>query len=990
MKARTAVRLMGIAALSLAAACGGSDGKNGTNGTTCTVTNNADGTKTLACSGDGGAVTLANGTSGTNGKSCSVAAVDGGSQITCEDGRKTFIPNAPTADAGGACDVSKNGDGTWTITCPGDDGGTESITVKEAVLDYATMSAANKAALDLKITVTSVTVPASNQPVVAFKVIDVSGNAVKNLPPGDLRFGLLKLVAPATATSGLTPVGVNASALDTWVSYMAASPTSTAGTETAAAAATATSNVLTDSGDGSYLYTFIRKVTDAGVTYDPKLTHRLVMILSESGNPFAPVNLVKDFIPATGKDVSIDQNRKVDGLACLKCHGSFRAKAGGTGAFHGGARYDVEICVACHNDQRRLTAIPGTGTTPAVNLDTPGAVSGTPSTWAGNATIVNGEAFINLPVFIHKIHMGEELTLKGGTYSGMPMPYEVTYPQDVRNCDMCHRTVAASDNHKVVQADNFKTKPSRRACGACHDDISFAATPPAGRKAHSGGDMADDSSCAVCHPATRAKSLTSIGVLEAHIAVDGPNPEATWLGGANANTNAAYLPAAGQLPTGAVPITYDVKSVSRDAAKHASIVFRFMNGKTPVVFNVAGAATELMDNFVGSPSAYFAYALPQDGDATPADFNATVSGYIRNIWNGTATGAGAGTMTFDDASGYYTITLTGVTIPDEATMLTGGIGYSYSLSSTPPLTQINLPAYPYADATLYPKCIAGKKCGGLIVPSPNVWMVATDAASAKAYTTRRPIVANAKCLACHEQLGAKPTFHAGQRNDGPTCSFCHNPNRTSSGWSASSGVFVHAIHGAAKRTVGDSWHAACPPGTTYPTTCTLDNADPYYAKVTYPGVLSDCQQCHLPGTNDFSATASAQKVDSLMLTTVATGVLAPSISVSPYVKTDGTDYGNAYSVANLTSGTYKGVACTAAAPCVCSPAAPCEAADTTLVSSPVTAVCSSCHDAKTSVDHMKMMGGSFYEARSVATTKAEQCLICHGAGKAAAIALVHQ
>ena len=186
------------------------------------------------------------------------------------------------------------------------------------------------------------------------------------------------------------------------------------------------------------------------------------------------------------------------------------------------------------------------------------------------------------------------------------------------------------------------------------------------------------------------------------------------------------------------------------------------------------------------------------------------------------------------------------------------------------------------------------------------------------------------------------------------------------------------------------WHAACPPGTTYPTTCTLDNADPSFAKVTYPGVLSDCQQCHLPGTNDFSATASASAVDSLLLTTVASGALAPSISTSPYVKTDGTDYGSAYSTSNITSGTYKGVACTATAPCVCTPAAPCEAAGTTLVNSPVTAVCSSCHDARTSVDHMKQMGGSFYEARSVATTKAEQCLICHGPGKAAAIALVHQ
>jgi DNA-binding NarL/FixJ family response regulator len=35
------------------------------------------------------------------------------------------------------------------------------------------------------------------------------------------------------------------------------------------------------------------------------------------------------------------------------------------------------------------------------------------------------------------------------------------------------------------------------------------------------------------------------------------------------------------------------------------------------------------------------------------------------------------------------------------------------------------------------------------------------------------IVENAKCLACHAQLGAIPSFHAGQRNDGTSCEFCH-------------------------------------------------------------------------------------------------------------------------------------------------------------------------------------------------------------------------
>src|SRR5207248_4778734 len=103
----------------------------------------------------------------------------------------------------------------------------------------------------------------------------------------------------------------------------------------------------------------------------------------------------------------------------------------------------------------------------------------------------------------------------------------------------------------------------------------------------------------------------------------------------------------------------------------------------------------------GSPSAYFSFAVPQDGKAAPADFNASGSAYIRNVWNGTGTCSnapltttrtGAGTLNGPDASGYYTMKLSCVTIPPSATMLTGGIGYTYSLGSVqadPTLNFIN-------------------------------------------------------------------------------------------------------------------------------------------------------------------------------------------------------------------------------------------------------------------------------------------------------------
>jgi OmcA/MtrC family decaheme c-type cytochrome len=883
-------------------------------------------------------------------KDCTVTRNASGAGLrVCRDGTSTVLP---TPDAG-----------------PGDDGGVVDVFVKNVPLDFATLSDAEKAALDLKLVVAGISFSADGKAVVGFSLSDGVGNPIRGLPPGDLRFALLKLV-PAHG-------GGN----DSWVSYIAANPTSTAGTETAAAAATATSGALLEDGDGNYAYTFARNVLDganAGTTYAAGAVHRLVIIVSESGNPFAPLNVVKDFIPATNVDVR-EQNEKVDGTACLECHSSFRAKAGGTGAFHAGTRYDLKTCVACHNEQRRFTAIPGTGTTPAVDLDATGTVDPTTLTWTGNAVLVNGQAVIDMPVFIHKIHMGEETNLKGGTYAGVAMPYETTYPQDVRNCDKCHRAPAA-------QADTFKTKPSRRACGSCHDTTTFLATAPAGRTLHAGGPQADDSSCATCHPA----GGTQTGILETHMAVAPPDPAATWLGGTNANTNAAFLPAAGFVPSGAAKLSYDLKRVTRDANKNPSIVFRFIKDGAPVVFNTPDVATELMNGFANSPSVYFAFAVPQDGIAAPADFNATASGYIKNIWNGTATGTGAGTMTFDAASGYYTITLTGVAIPDAATMLAGGVGYSYGLSSTPPLVQIDLPAYPYGDSSVIAGCIAGKLCGGLIVAAADVAMVATDAATGAAYAARRAIVDTGNCLKCHEQLGANPTFHAGQRNDGATCAFCHRPNQTSGGWSASSSTFVHSIHAAAMRTTGYNWHAACPANTSFADgTCTKDNADPYFAKVTYPGILNNCSQCHKPGTFDFSATASAAAIPNLLPSTVATGTYTAGLSTSPYV-TVGVDYGTNFATANLTSGSKDGVACTTAAPCPCTLAAPCNASATTLVSSPVAAACSACHDDPTVVAHMQQMGGTFYGARTAALAQTEKCLTCHGPGMAVAIADVHK
>jgi OmcA/MtrC family decaheme c-type cytochrome len=918
-----------LAAALVAAGCSGSTGpagspgakgSNGSDGTSCALTDNKDGTSTIHC---------ADGTSAT----------------------------VKTGVANGGCTLVNNGNGTRTITCnsDGSDGGGDggSVIVADAVVDFSLLTPAEQAQAAMTAAITSVTIPADGRPLIAIKVSERHGFGVKNLSATAVswRFSLLKLTAD-----------VNASANDTWVSYLAANDHSAASSETAMAAN------LTDNGDGIYTYRFAKVINGgadaAGTTYQADKVHRLIVLLYGAGNPFTPINLVKDFIPATGADVT-GQNDKVDGKACLECHTTFRAIAGGTGElgsgeFHGGVRYDIRTCVGCHNDQRRFSSAGAVIAEPTIAAD---------GTWTDNAAVINGEAVINLPVFIHKIHMGNKLSLTGGKYAGIPQPYETTYPQDVRNCTKCHRAPAPL-------ADTWKTQISRRACGGCHDDRSFAATVPTARKMHSGGPMADDKTCTVCH----AAGSVARDVATNHLTVSDPNPHNIYADASaagNGNTNAAFVAAAKAVPPGAKVITYEVKSVSTwtDAASGSvsrpQITFKFKVDGADVVLPDPASASEMIPGFVGSPSAYFVFAVPQDGKAAPADFNASVSAYIRNVWNGTGTCSnaaasttrtGGGTLTGPDATGFYTLQLTCAIIPANATMFTGGIGYTYGLGSrqnppnpdldfinhTQPFTQIDLPAYPYAankKADGVTPGYGGK--GGLIVPPPDVSMVATG------YTARRAIVDNARCGACHVALGVGPDFHAGQRNDAPTCAFCHRPNQTSSGWSANGKDFIHAIHGAEKRSTQFTWHEESP-------------AEGFW-KTTYPGVLNKCEMCHLPGTYDFSAPATLAAYPNMLASTAGQGTYPAGSVHAPYVA-EAQPYGVGFSYNALTGATVN-------------------ADPSTLVLSPMVAACSACHDSVIAVDHMQTNGGSFYEPRAVAFAKPQQeeCLLCHGPGRLASI-----
>ena len=865
----------------------------------------------------------------------------------------------------------------------------------------ATTPAATFAALAPVVAVGGVTI--SSPPCVSFSMADASNNPI-------IGFGSTSQSATATvasypnlAFSLAKLVPGSGSAPSRWVSYIVTTvPTKNATTGAISASVptrptTDNTGTLTDNKNGTYTYCFYRDVKAIAaqvaaatltapnvaadlddLTFDANAVHRLAIQISGNapgtgtntpngvqvtpGVPMAnPVNVIFDFIPATGQRLTASGRDIVATANCNQCHQSLGGFPTATAAesdatFHGGNRNNVQFCVVCHTEQRKY------GRTEATVL--------ADGNYDGVSTYrINGLAVGALAPHIHRIHMGEHLTKTGYNYAGIKYETACKFPQDLRNCTKCHdgsATAATSKTGSVqtAQGDNWMKVPNRLACGACHDGINFAtgrgvtlADANAGlttsRFGHIGGVQADDSRCTICHDAA--------GIALVHIPVTPPSAtNALLLGGTTANTNAAFIASnTDRLPAGAIKISYEIQSVSRNASKQPVMVFRMLQNGTAVPFNtftgVTGAKQEIWDNFMGAPSVYFVFAVPQDNTTAPADFNANTSAYLRTLWNGNAFATPAtpvGTLTGPDAGGFYTAILTTVTIPDSAVMLTGGLGYSYNVRSTLPLTQINLPDFPVAAAT-GTGLIAGmpNKSGGLIVITPDAQKVATG------YTGRRPIVEDARCNKCHLELGTftEEAFHGGQRNDGTTCAWCHNPNQNNSGWSGDSTYFIHGIHAAAKRAVPFTWHASATDG---------------FYNIGYPGILSNCETCHLPGTYDFSAPASSAALPNRLYRTAASGATAAaSFTTSPYIaQTAGTDYGLGVSFSATTGVTR-------------------QAAATTLVNSPVAGVCFSCHDGKmvadpnqnVVTDHIVKFGaGSIYSPRTTALATTEQCMLCHG------------
>ena len=210
---------------------------------------------------------------------------------------------------------------------------------------------------------------------------------------------------------------------------------------------------LSENTDGSITYKF---ETALPANYDQTATHQAGGQLTRtapSGTTY-DTNVIYTWRP-DGEAVA-ETRELVTTEACNACHTKLTVH---------GRRTEIQYCILCHTPQ---TVDPDTGNT------------------------------VDMPYMVHQIHMGANLPsgeayriigYRGSEFDAS----EVHMPQAATNCTMCH--VEDAEAAKAPHGDSWKTNPGRVACGACHDDIDFAAGT---------GHLAqtDDSNCAGCHSAS--------------------------------------------------------------------------------------------------------------------------------------------------------------------------------------------------------------------------------------------------------------------------------------------------------------------------------------------------------------------------------------------------------------------------------------------------------------------------------------------------------
>jgi OmcA/MtrC family decaheme c-type cytochrome len=411
----------------------------------------------------------------------------------------------------------------------------------------------------LNSTITKVDISADGKVTVSYKLTDASGAPLgrDKLDANRERFSIARIVTDPN--TGYTQ----------WMSYVLADVQGAVykldGNDTQPALASV-SGVPVSAGDsggtfqeiavGSYTYTF---KTILPADYDKNATTR-VMYQASKDNRASTTTATFDFVPA-GAPITVTR-QVVSTDNCNKCHDPLVAH---------GSRKDTKLCVICHTPQ---------------NVD--------PA--SGNS--------VDFKVYIHKLHDASNLSSvqAGKPYNiGSTDFSDITWPQDVRNCTTCHSN--------APNADNYKTNPSRAACGSCHDQIDWTTgkSTVKGGVDHAGGPQADDKNCKLCH-----------------IPDSGQEFDASIVG-------AHTIPAESKQLKG---VNYTIKAATVQAGQKATVDFNIKdNAGNPIDPNTMNSLSLIL----GWPSSDFSAVLSETVNTIPAATATTTfsrAGTLTSLGNG--------------------------------------------------------------------------------------------------------------------------------------------------------------------------------------------------------------------------------------------------------------------------------------------------------------------------------------------------------------------
>ncbi|MEP5763867.1 MAG: OmcA/MtrC family decaheme c-type cytochrome [Halieaceae bacterium] len=497
-------------------------------------------------------------------------------------------------------------------------------------------------------------------------------------------------------------------------------------------------------------------------------------------------------------------------------------------------------------------------------------------------TDANSGNTVDMKVMIHKIHYGENLpSVQAGTpyviygFRDSPHDYsEIVYPQDIRNCQNCHvGTGTTNDFYSEVQLTNQGDNWNEFPTQAACGSCH----DDLDFSSHAGGQT-DDSECASCHSlGERAGSVEESHALL--IRDEGTN----------------YLP--------------EIISVSNTGpGEFPSIDFRITNPNTGVDWDilndapwtVGGGASRLAVDVAWNTDDY-------NNTGNDSDHASAVS--IDALADATANGDGS-----------FNVVST-IAIPDG------------SLAPNIPATGsggVVVEGHPAVDVDE-----SGSEDRIFMTNANDFYSI--DEADGQA-DARRIIVDIDNCNSCHQNL----VLHGNNRSDNiESCVTCHNARNTdrqvreiassppTDGKDEQSINFTTMVHGIHAAAILDNPLQIV--GFRGFSTHVYDEEH-----VHYPGDLSNCKACHVPGGYELPLSST------VLGTTVDTG----SDHESP---TDD------------------------------------------LVVTPETNACASCHDGTVAKAHMEDNGGSFATSQAAIDSGAvvEQCSVCHAPGRSADVNVVH-